>query len=198
MRRQIIAQYAEWTALSALRSGAPIKSRRDVYAAIRGVDFSPLFDEALGPISGVEFNEWHARAVANLLVREPRLTAGWAAKILNVYLKTRCYVGGQGRRNLTDAIHPPIDAGLWRGLKRRFRTRPDILERSNCVKRIKDITDYECYARIIDGCRAAAKELGCALIEVEQLWAEQNSTGRRSNHPVRPFLSDRGDVSFDP
>lgn len=48
-RKAIIATYAEWTAMSALRSGAPIKSRRDVYTALRGVDFALLFEEALGP-----------------------------------------------------------------------------------------------------------------------------------------------------
>jgi hypothetical protein len=41
----------------------------------------------------------------------------------------------------------------------------------NCLSRIKDIADYECYRRIIDGCRDAAKALECELIEVEQLWA---------------------------
>jgi hypothetical protein len=68
-------------------------------------------------------------------------------------------------------IHPPIDAGLWTGLSRQFASRPDILDRTHCVTRIKDIVDYECYLRIIDGCRAAAKVLDCVLIEVEQLWA---------------------------
>ena len=50
VRSAIIATYAEWTAMSALRSGAPIKSRRDVYTALRGVDFAVLFDDSLGPI----------------------------------------------------------------------------------------------------------------------------------------------------
>lgn len=86
-------------------------------------------------------------------------------------MKTRCYIGAQGRHHLSEAIHPPIDAGLWLGLQRRFSDRRDILDRSNCVARIKDITDYTCYTRIIDGCRGAAKALGCKLIEVEQLWA---------------------------
>lgn len=171
VRPQIIAQYAEWTALSALRSGAPIKSRRDVYTAIRGVDFESLFDRTLGPINGATFNDWHAREVLGLIRRERRLSVGWAAKIINVYLKTRCYIGAQGRHHLNEAIHPPIDAGLWLGLRRRFGDRSDILDRSNCVERIKDITEYDCYARIIDGCRAAARELGCKLIEIEQLWA---------------------------
>jgi hypothetical protein len=106
-----------------------------------------------------------------MLIFDSRLSVGWAAKILNVYLKTRCYVGREGRAQLDEAIHPPIDAGLWLGLRRRFRDHPSILSESNCVERIKDIADYECYSRVVAGCRAAAKELGCKLIEVEQLWA---------------------------
>lgn len=157
--------------MSALRSGAPIKSRRDVYTALRSVDFAVLFDNALGPVNRTTFDAWHARAVKTLITREPRLNVGWAATIVNVYLKTRVYIGGEGRHHLKEMIHPPLDAGLWLGLRRQFANRPDILERTNCVKAIRDIAAYECYRRIIDGCRAAAKELGCELIEVDQLWA---------------------------
>lgn len=171
VRKDIIATYAQWTAMSALRSGAPIKSRRDVYTALRAVDFDLLFADSLGPINRTTFDAWHANAVRTLIKRDPRLTVGWATKIINVYLKTRVYIGAQGRHHLKEMIHPPIDAGLWKGLARQFRDRPDILARSNCVNRIKDITDYKCYRRIIDGCRAAAKALKCELIEVEQLWA---------------------------
>jgi hypothetical protein len=171
VREKIIAQYAQWTALSALRSGAPIKSRRDVYGALRVIDFEPLFEKARGPISASEFNSWHENAVSRLLEREPRLTVGWATKILNVYLKTRCYIGALGRHHLSEAIHPPIDSGLWLGIQRRFADRPDILAETNCVARIKDIQDYICYKRIIAGCSLAARELGCKLIEIEQLWA---------------------------
>ena len=171
VRKGIIATYAEWTAMSALRSGAPIKSRRDVYSVLRGVEFELLFSGELGPINRTTFDTWHADAVQDLIEREPRLTVGWATKIINVYLKTRAYIGAQGRHHLKEMIHPPIDSGLWLGIARRFSDRPDILERTNCVTRIKDIVDYECYRRIIDGCRAAAKELKCELIEVEQLWA---------------------------
>ena len=171
VRKAIIATYAEWTAMSALRSGAPIKSRRDVYTALRGVDFAVLFADGLGPINRATFDAWHAEAVRAMIERDRRLTVGWATKIINVYLKTRVYLAAQGRHHLKEMIHPPIDAGLWLGLARRFQDRPDILERTNCVRRIKDIVDYECYRRIIDGCRAAAKVLQCELIEVEQLWA---------------------------
>src|SRR6266850_2066877 len=137
----------------------------------RGVDLAVLFADELGPINRTTFDAWHANAVEAMIDREPRLTVGWATKILNVYLKTRVYIGSQGRHHLKEMIHPPIDAGLWLGLERRFPNRPDILDRTHCVRRIKDIVDYECYHRIIDGCRSAAKTLDCELIEVEQLWA---------------------------
>ena len=90
-------------------------------------------------------------------------------------------------------IHPPIDAGLWLGLQRTFADRPDILTRTNCVKRIKDIADYECYRRMIDGCRDAAKALDCELIEVEQLWAGTEFVA--SALPAAPFIPSRRSVS---
>ena len=51
-----------------------------------------------------------------------------------------------------------------------FRSADTIPERTHCVERIKDIVDYACNTRIIDGCRLAVKEFDCKLIEVEQLW----------------------------
>lgn len=106
IRARIIATYAEWTALSALRSGAPIKSRADVYSVLRACDFGLLFDKKLGPIAASEFNHWHRNATQDVLARERRLTVGWATKIINVYLKTRAYIGAQGRHHLAEALHP--------------------------------------------------------------------------------------------
>jgi hypothetical protein len=68
--KAIIATYAEWTAMSALRSGAPIKSRRDVYTALRGVDFNELFADALGPINRATFDKWHADTVRAMIERD--------------------------------------------------------------------------------------------------------------------------------
>ena len=170
-RSKIIETYARWTALSALRSGAPIKSREDVYTAIGGVDFSALFDSTAGRIERPEFDRWHERTTDEMISRDQRLNVGWVAKILNVYLKTRVYVGSQGRSGLAACVHPPIDAGLWEGLKARYKgRRPDIISRTHCVQGIKNIKDYACYRSIIDGCELAARDLGCDLIEVEQLW----------------------------
>src|SRR5207237_2188063 len=129
--KAIIATYAEWTAMSALRSGAPIKSRRDVYTVLRTVDFAVLFTDALGPINRMTFDAWHANAVEAMIDREPRLTVGWATKIINVYLKTRVYIGSQGRHHLKEMIHPTIDARLCIGLEPRFARRPIIFGRTH-------------------------------------------------------------------
>ena len=154
IRKAIIATYAEWTAMSALRSGAPIKSRRDVYTALRGVDFEVLFADELGPINRTTFDAWHASEVKAMIEREPRLTVGWATKIINVYLKTRVYIGAQGRHHLKEMIHPPIDSGLWLGLARKFPNRPDILE----THQLRDSHQGHrgLHRQIIDGCRDAA------------------------------------------
>lgn len=169
-RATILRSYAEWTALSALRAGAPIKSREDVYPLLRGGVFDEVIDAARGAIDEMEFDAWHERACAHMLATEARLQTGWATKVVNVYLKTYAYIGGGGRAGLAAVIHPPIGTGLWLGFQRRFATLPDITRRTNCVKRIKDIKDYRCYRTIIEGSRMAAGALGCTLIEVEQLW----------------------------
>jgi hypothetical protein len=168
-RHQIILDYAKWTALSALRSGAPIKSRTDVYPRLDAVKFSEVLSPSR-PVVGAEFDAWHEAQTEALCARDPRIPTGWGAKLINVYLKTAAYVGDLGRPGLREVLHPPIDSELRKGLKRRFKGRPDILAETCCFARIKDIKDYPTYRRIINGCKAAAKELSCSLIEVEQLW----------------------------
>jgi hypothetical protein len=168
-RHQIILDFAKWTALSALRSGAPIKSRAHVYRLLDAVAFAKMLLPGR-PIGGAEFDAWHKAQPLALCALDQRVPIGWGAKLINVYLKTAAYVGDLGRPGLRDALHPPIDAGLWGGLAAKFRDRPEILDEARCVRRIKDVTDYATYRRIIAGCRAAADALGCSLIEVEQLW----------------------------
>jgi hypothetical protein len=133
------------------------------------VDFAALLQNNGPPISTTEFDEWHEAATANLCKRQPTLCTGWAAKMLNIYLKTAVYTGGLGRAGLAAALHPPIDSGLWSGLRRRFKDR-DLLAKTHTVERIKDIRSYPTYQTIVAGCRLAAERLGCLLIEVEQLW----------------------------
>ena len=169
VRANMIQTYAGWTALSALRSGAPIKDRAAIYPLLKAVRFHDVLGAEHTAITAHEFDAWHAASTTLLCESEPRLTAGWATKLLNVYLKTAAYVGDLGRPGLRDQLHPPIDTGLWTGLGQRFRGSP-ILEKTHVVTRIKNIRDYPTYLTIITGCREAALQLDCRLIEVDQLW----------------------------
>jgi hypothetical protein len=191
-RRKIITTYAGWTVLSALRSGAPIKSRKDVYPLLQTIGFPELLVDT-SPISRDEFDQWHQSATENLCQRKPALCVGWAAKMVNIYLKTAVYVGELGRPGLREAIHPPIDSGLWRGLEHRF-TDHSLLAKTHIVEQIKAIRDYPTYQTIIEGCRLAAEQLGCLLIEVEQLWdgadaAQQGVAANGQNRPAAEPLS---------
>lgn len=169
-RAQIVMTYAGWTVLSALRSGAPVKSRNRVYPLLRSVNFQRLLASSRAKVVPGEFAEWHRDATLRLCARERALSVGWAAKMLNVYLKTAGYIGGLGRPGLAQVLHPPIDTGLWSGLKRRFPERAELFAKTHVVTQIKAIRDYATYETIIAGCREAADDLGCLLIEVEQLW----------------------------
>lgn len=178
-RPHIIRQYAGWTALSALRSGSPVKSAGEIYPALRNVDWDTLFDVRRGPITETEFGEWHRRETEALQQRfGGRLPVGWVVKLINVYDKTAVYVGGLGRPGLRPLLHPPIDGGLWRGLEERFGPDSAICREACCITKIKEITTYETYLRIIAGCRLAAERTGRELIEVEEWWAGAD--------PVRP------------
>ena len=66
-RRQIILDYAKWTALSALRSGTPagFKARKDVYPQLDKIAFSDVLSSHRA-ISASEFNAWHERERADL------------------------------------------------------------------------------------------------------------------------------------
>jgi hypothetical protein len=96
-RTKIVKTFAGWTALSALRSGSPVKSRKLIYSLLRCVRFAELFSPADTRMLERDFGRWHREAVESLAAREPSLAVGWAAKIVNVYLNTAVYVGGLGR-----------------------------------------------------------------------------------------------------
>jgi hypothetical protein len=50
-RAEIIGTYARWTALSALRSGSPVKSRADVYRLVAQVPFDAVLVPTDHPIA---------------------------------------------------------------------------------------------------------------------------------------------------
>ena len=167
-RTKIIIDYARWTVLSALRSGSPVKSRKEVYGLLDKVDFAKVL-RGKSPTSTDEFNAWHRAEVQKLHKLRRALGAGWAAKMINIYLKTAVYVGDLGRPGLRKAIHPPIDSRLLGRLRKCF---PDLFKEKKKVHRIKEIREYFTYKEIIEKCRLIAEEMHCSLIEVDQFWDE--------------------------
>ena len=138
-RHKIITEYAKWTARAAVNAGSPIKRGRTVRALLKEVAFSDVLDSS-EPISRDEFNEWHKRETEKLrcLARPhlppnwreahgPEFPAGWAAKLINVYLKTAAYVGNLTRRQVAGVFEaldsvierhvPPPPMDYWRMMK---------------------------------------------------------------------------------
>ncbi len=146
-----------------------VKSRKGVYSLLDAVAFDDVLRSET-PISVDDFEKWHEAQTLALCARPPAVPVGWAVKIINVYLKTAVYVGQLGGEELRAAIHPPIDAGLKKGLRTRFPNQLPLLKQICRVRRIKDITEYKTYRDIIDGCKELAKVANCSLIEVEQFW----------------------------
>ena len=101
---------------------------------------------------------------------EPRLNVGWAAKLLNEYLKTKCYVGGYGREGLAELIHPPIDNGLIDGLNRHFGSNSDLGSQLDLLERMNNLDTYDKYDALIRICGQVAEIANCSLLESEQFW----------------------------
>lgn len=167
-KHKIAHDFSQWAALSALKSGSPLKSRDDIYPFLELKHFEVLLTTDK-PISDIEFNEWHKKSLT-FITSDERLPIGWAAKIVNVYLKSICYMAGIGRPSLINHIHPPIDSGLWQGLKRVYKSQSDIWSKVYSKTKIKDIKTYQEYSNIIDGLREIANRESCLLIEVEKFW----------------------------
>ena len=181
-RCQILVEYAKWTALSAVKAGAPIKDKKTVYRLLDGVAFGEVLSGA--EVSAERFNAWHRRETRRLCrcadkhLREKAqqkgqkppvpYPVGWSAKLINVFLKTTVYAGGLGHERLREVLHPPLDNGLRKGLIEYFQGRPDMTKKVD-FEAIKHIKKYPQYRTVIESCCVAAKELGCSLIEVEQL-----------------------------
>lgn len=169
-RKKIVHDFAKWTALSALRSGSPVKGTTAIYHLIdHSADLACLFDGS-ALITDAEFDRWHEATVTAFCRAEPILPVGWAAKIINVYLKTRVYLAGEGRIGLVAAIHPPIDTSLQIGLKLAF---PGLGLKTVTIKSILSYRDD--YMLLIEAFRSVARQEGCLLIEVESFWNRRPS-----------------------
>ncbi|MEL7532954.1 MAG: hypothetical protein AAFN10_16670 [Bacteroidota bacterium] len=168
-RHFIAHNFARWCAFSSMRSGSPVKSRKAVYPLIDGPEYAEILS-GTDSITKAEFNTWHEKSILKILDLNPALPVGWAAKLINVYLKTMVYIASIGRPGLKAQIHPPIDGGLWDGIKAEFRDNLPIYTKTHSVRKIKDIVSYEHYSTIIEGLEMIAAEKNWTLIEIEKLW----------------------------
>ena len=167
VRQELVTDFARWVSSCAVSAFPP----EEVYAALDTVDFTPLFQSDLGPIGAEEFRAWHESAIAEMQDAQPKFNVGWAAKILNEYLKTKCYVGGYGRDGLVDVIHPPIDNGLVLGLRNEFSGDSDLRQRLDSLEKMSGLDTYAKYDELIQVCGRVARVSGCSLLESEQFWA---------------------------
>ena len=166
-RGEIVRDFARWIAYCSV---SHIADEGEIYAALDGVDFSPLFDRERGVVTAAEFAAWHRTAVETASRAAPSLNAGYAAKMINEYLKTRCYVAGCGREGLSDAIHPPIDDGLIAGLRKHMSTRAELRDDLASVPNMARMDGYGEYETLIRVCERAARITGSSLLEVELFW----------------------------
>ena len=167
LRERLVTDFARGLASCAV----PSVSSEEVYVALDAVDFAPLFKVELGPIGAEEFRVWHEASIAEMQDAQPKLNVGWAAKILNEYLKTKCYVDGYGRDGLVAVIHPPIDNGLIRGLRNEFSGDPDLRQRLDSIEKMSGLDTYAKYNELIQVCECVARMSDCSLLESEQFWA---------------------------
>lgn len=119
LRLEIVDKFARWTAFSSTRSGCPLKARKDIYPLLELIDYNEFIEEPTD-FNQSHFEDFHEKRTHQINTESRNiLGVGWSAKILNVYLKTFVYVGSCGDNRLKKMIHPPIDGGLWDGLKDR-------------------------------------------------------------------------------
>ena len=166
-RDAITRDFARWVAYCSV---SHIADEGEFYAALDRVDFSPLFDRQRGRATAAEFAAWHRDAAHRVTRAAPRLNIGYAAKAINEYLKTRCYIGGCGRDGLADAIHPPIDDGLIAGLRKKLSARAELRDALASIPDMARMDDYADYENLIRVCARAARLAGCSLMESELFW----------------------------
>lgn len=69
------------------------------------------------PITQQEFENWHKKAVLEIIFKQPHLSVGWASHILNHFLHTAVVKAGLGRPDLPKLIHPLLENMSLKNLK---------------------------------------------------------------------------------
>ena len=202
-RDKIMHEFAKWTAFKSKRGTDAPGKEPEIFPALDSVDWCTVLQESRGPITSAEFNCWHKSEAESLAKRvietvskrlpQPQFSIGWAAKLINVYLKTRCYVGNDGREGIRDVMHPPIDNILVKQLKKEavcllhtetIERPPEIASKLYIVLEplgnfgtIRNIETYEQYHKIIQACGVIAYFKKFPLFELERFWSATDLEG---------------------
>lgn len=111
-----------------------------------------------------------AQGTMHRIMKSCPIGIGWAAKLINVYLKTMVYVGRIGRPGLDQWIHSPIDNDLIKGIRTQYRNNSSILAKFESFSAIRGIEDYSQYRDLISGISEVCHINNWKLIEIEKLW----------------------------
>jgi len=169
-KTKIITDFATWTAFSAARR-SPIRSQEDLTKLINKPDYEKILRNK--KVNSSSFTRWHRTSVKKIKqAAGTGFSYGWAAKLINVYLKSRVYLGGENRLCLISYLHPPIDQYLIAGLKEEVRKMGGEEHHLDTLKKYKSIVkiDKKFYENLIAVFREISKEKNCKLIELEQFW----------------------------
>jgi hypothetical protein len=110
---------------------------------------------------------WRQKIIKQAQKRGIVMTHGVAAKLINVYLKSRFVCGGHSDNQRVRALHPPIDGLLLKELSiANFGGLADLWALAQKARWSK--FDSETYEKVIDGIRSSLK--GAPLWEIEQFW----------------------------
>lgn len=190
-RKAIIENYSIWTAYSAARVGCPFRGKALGEEFKRIVIDSGRLEILSGkePISNEEFSDWHEKMVLDLSAMKKakgkKIGVGWAAKILNVFLKTYAYVGDQGRPNIRMFLHPPLDTILIKRIMDHENLKTDSKENIALRKTIRkaipisSLKSYKTYLAVIKALRRFAEIIGKKTVfELEDFWETSNTKGK--------------------
>ena len=115
-------RFAGWAAASAASASPRCRFKVSVGVAIlEAIGFGPAYNDPRHLPSPQRFDTvhrgWRIEAIQAAKKRGIQMSHGVAAKLINVYLKSRFVCGGFSQHPKIAAIHPPIDSILLRALE---------------------------------------------------------------------------------
>jgi hypothetical protein len=114
-------RFAAWAAASAARVSSMCRFKAaDGVAILEGLGFGPGYGKPdklpLPSRFDDQHRKWREKAIKLAKARRIKMSHGVAAKLINVYLKSRFICAGHADHPRVAALHPPIDSILLKAL----------------------------------------------------------------------------------